>query len=410
MQDHPWSAPTIMRSPTCHDNVALAPPLSLGADDALAGGRKRGLDVAGTRRHLIAGAAAAAAWAQWPASAMAKLPPGYPRSYQRLVDDAERERRLLIYSTADIVDMREILRAFRVRYPFLDVQYEHFNSKQLYDRYVAEVAARRASADLLFSSAMDAQIKLVNDGYAQEHPSPEKPFLPSWAVWKDQAYGLTAEPIVFAYNRRLLSPSEAPHSHVGLERLLRTKASALRGRVGTYDVERSSTGFLFFAQDLEISHDTWKLLDALGRTKPKLGIAGHDLLEQVARGDLVLAYNMMSSYALERHTLDPVVEVVFPTDYTLVMTRIAFVSREALHPAAAKLFLDFLISREGQSLLARRYMTPVRTDLQMAGPHANPSALQAIRVGPELLADFDRLKSARLTREWKQAVEGVRVA
>ena len=54
---------------------------------------------------------------------------------------------------------------------------------------------------------MDLQVKLAADGYALTYASPEIPSLPKWAVWKDQAYGTTYEPITFVYNKRLV-PAE----------------------------------------------------------------------------------------------------------------------------------------------------------------------------------------------------------
>jgi iron(III) transport system substrate-binding protein len=356
-----------------------------------------------TRRTWLGGAAAGLV-AGWSGSAAAKPPAGYPRSYERLQAEGARERRLVIYSAADVDEMAGVLRAFQAAYPRIHLDYVHLASAEVYDRYVAETAARRPSADLLFNSAMDLQIKLVNDGYAQPYSSPEKPYLPPWAVWKNQAYGVTAEPIVFAYNRRLMPASDVPRSHVGLERLLRTKWRAYQDKVTTYDIERSSTGYLFFTQDEQISHDTWKLVRALGRTHPRLYVAGDEMLRKVSSGEHLIAYNMMSSYALERRAHDPSIEVVFPDDYTLVMSRIAFISKDALHPAAAKLFLDFLLSRQGQQLLAQRYMTPVRVDLQPPRAHVDPSDLRAIHVGPALLASLDRLKHARLIRDWRRAL------
>jgi len=336
--------------------------------------------------------------------ASAKRPSGYPRSYEALEDQANREGRLIVYSAADVNEVTELLTAFRKRYPRIDLHYEHMASKEAYDRYVREVGAGKPSADLVFNSAMDLQIKLVNDGYAQPYASPEKPFLPPYAVWKNQAYGVTAEPIVFAYNKRLLAPADVPRSHDDLERLLRTKPRAFAHKVTTYDVERSSTGFLFFTQDEQISHDTWKLLRALGGTQPRLYIAADEMLRRVSAGEHLIAYNIMSSYALERRAVDPAIEVVFPTDYTLVMSRIAFISKDARQPAAAKLFLDYLLSREGQLLLARRFMTPIRIDLQPQRPHADPEDLRAIHVGPALLANLDRIKYARLIADWKRTV------
>jgi len=359
----------------------------------------------GTSRRDLITALGAVAWAS-PArpAALDRLPQGYPRSYTALQEEAAREGQLLVYSSADLTDMDGLLRAFAQRQPKIKVNYQHLVSTELYGRFVREVGAGTPSADFLFSSAMDTQIKLVNDGYAQPYASPEKPNLPAWALWKDEAYGLTAEPIVIAYNKRLLAPADVPRSHDDLENLLRRKRAALTGKVGTYDIEQSSTGFLFFSQDVQISYDTWALLRAVGRTSPRFDIGAHEILARVSTGEQILAYNVMSSYALERHAKDPWVEVVFPSDYTLVMSRIAFISNAARHPAAAKLFLDFLLSRDGQMLLAQRYMTPVRTDLPPVLEHTHPLNLQAIHVGPALMANLDRLKHAKLVSEWKRAV------
>lgn len=329
---------------------------------------------------------------------------GYPRSYVNLEAQAEREGKLVVYSAADLREVAEVLSEFRRRYPSIELQYAHLASREVYDRFLREIGAGQETADLVFNSAMDLQIKLVNDGYAQAYASPEKPFIPPWATWKNEAYGVTAEPIVFAYNKHLLPAGDVPTSHDALTRLLSTKARSLRGKVVSYDVERSSTGFLFFTQDEQISRDTWKMLRALGRTHPKFYLAGEEMLRRISTGEHLLAYNLMSSYALEWRALNPAVEVVFPDDYTLVMSRIAFISKVARHPAAAKLFLDFLLSRDGQQLLAKRYMTPVRTDLQGALRHGDPSDLRAIHVGPVLIANLDQIRQRRLVAEWKKAV------
>ena len=296
------------------------------------------------------------------------------------------------------------MREFRALYPFINVDYDHLHSTALYDRFMREVSTGQASADLLVSSAMDTQIKLVNDGYAQAYASPEKPNLPPWAVWKNQAYGVTAEPIVFAYNKALMPAADVPRSHDDLERLLKRSGGAYRGRIGTYDPELSATGFLFFTQDLQISHDTWALVRALGRTQPKLYVSGDELLNEVISGKYVFSYNMISSYALEKQAANPVLGIVFPNDYVLVMSRIAFVTKDARHPAAAKLFLDFLLSKKGQALLAKRHMASVRSDVAQPGLAADQATARAIHVGPSLLANLDQFRRRRVLQEWRAAL------
>jgi len=357
-----------------------------------------------SRRFLALGGVSLISLAPFSVYASESVPDGYPRSYDRLIQSARREGKLTIYTATEEHEVDDVLRGFRNLYPYINVDYDHLHSTALYDRFLKEAKAGQPSADLLVSSAMDTQIKLVNDGYAQSYASPEKPNLPAWAVWKNQAYGVTAEPIIFAYNKNLMPPADVPRSHDDLERLLNRPGGAYRGKIGTYDPELGATGFLFFTQDLQISHDTWALVRAVGRTQPKLYVSGDQLLNDVISGKYIFSYNMISSYALEKQSSNPTLGIIFPNDYTLVMSRIAFITKDARHPAAAKLFLDYLLSRKGQALLAKRHMAPVRNDVPPPGFTADPATLRAIHVGPSLLANLDQFRRQRLLREWRNAM------
>ncbi len=84
--------------------------------------------------------------------------------------------------------------------------------------------------------------------------------------------------------------------------------------------------------------------------------------------------------------------------------RIAFIPRAAQAPASAKLFLDFLLSRTGQSLLARASLWPVRTDVPAR--RLPPAQARPIRVGPQLLVNLDRITRQRFQREWRSILTG----
>lgn len=252
---------------------------------------------------------------------------------------------------------------------------------------------------------MDLQIKLVNDGFAQPYQSPELPNLPDTAVWKNEAWGITAEPIVITYNRKLLPQEWVPHTHPDLMRLLRNHGSALRGKLATYDPIRSATGFLYLAQDQQANHDFWELARDMGGSGVRLYSTTEEILQQLRSDKVAIAYNMVGSYALAAQATDPDIAVVLPRDYTLVMSRIAIIPKTARSPNAARLFLDYLLSRRGQKLLAERFMSSVRTDV------APPKSLRldstyerSIRVGPALLVHQDKLTREHILRQWKHAV------
>lgn len=340
-----------------------------------------------------------------PASAQstkgAERPAGYPRSYDAIITAARAEGRVRIYANADRAEMVPVVAAFRRAYPGVDVYYADLGSTQMYGRFVREVRARQYSADIVWSSAMDLQIKLINDGYAQQYASPEKPALPMTAVWKNMGFGVTAEPVGFVYNAKLLQ-GRAPASHQELEALLRRDRAQLTGKVATFDPARSNVGYLYLAQDYQVTRDTRGLIEAIAATRPVLATNTGPMLADVASGKLAIAYNVIGSYALEQARRNPDLRVVFPKDYTLVTSRIAFISSEARHPNAARLFLDFLLSRAGQTELARHSLWPVRTDIRARRLPADQA--RAVRVGPQLLVNLDRLTRERFLRDWNAII------
>src|SRR5229473_300425 len=169
-----------------------------------------------------------------------------------IVSAAEKEGKVVIYSTTDSVAAAPLLKDFGALHPKITVEYNDMNSTEVYNRFVSEVAAGGGSADLLWSSAMDLQIKLANDGSAQEYKSPEASGLPGWALWKNEAFGTTYEPIIFVYNKRLLKPEEVPQSHTELAKALAEHPDRWKGKVTAYDPERSGIGFLLITQDARL--------------------------------------------------------------------------------------------------------------------------------------------------------------
>jgi iron(III) transport system substrate-binding protein len=339
------------------------------------------------------------------AAPFADPPRGYPRSYRDIMDAARAERTLVIYSTTDRKEAQGLLNAFEKRYPFVRVDYRDLSSQPLFNAVLADSQARRPGADLVWSAAMDLQTKLVNDGYAQAYASPEKPNLPPWAAWKNEAWGTTAEPVVFAYNRKLMPAADVPRTHADLTRLLRAKSHFYRGKVATFDPQRSSAGYLFLSQDMQISRDTVPLMSALGLARVVLFANSSDMLTSLGDGRLIFVYNAIGSYALDRQSQNSDIGVVMPSDYTLITSRTALILEQARHPNAAKLFLDFMLSRQGQAELARRHMAPVRMDAATSGPARPPvSAARAVRIGPALIVNLDQMKRRRILAQWQAAL------
>jgi len=168
------------------------------------------------------------------ATASAQVPQGYPADYSTIVEAAKKEGKVVIYATTDRIAANPLIKDFQAAFPGIQVDYSDLNSTELYNRFIAEVAAG-ATGDVLWSSAMDLQVKLAADGNAATYVSPEAASLPKWAVWQNQAYGTTYEPITFVYNKRLMPAADVPADHTALLNLLISKTAAYRGKLTAYD-------------------------------------------------------------------------------------------------------------------------------------------------------------------------------
>jgi iron(III) transport system substrate-binding protein len=209
---------------------------------------------------------------------------------------------------------------------------------------------------------------------------------------------------VFAYNRRLLPQDAVPRSHAHLIQLLETRQDIFDGRVIAYDPERSGVALMQLSSDVQIYPDAWRLMDALGKARPRLDTSGQRMMGQLADGRMLFAYNMNQSYGEAWAAQDPDVALITPSDYHLSVSRVAFIPRDAPHPNAARLFLDFLLSREGQREIAAIGIRPVRDDVNSSfRPVA--SGARPVRVGPALLANLDRARRERLLSRWDAAMK-----
>lgn len=346
------------------------------------------------RRHLLAGLACGGLGACGGEA-------GEPATAPRVRWRAGREAALDIYTNASLFG--PVLDAFRARWPGIAVRLKDMNSTRIADEVRALADAGRPGPDFVWSTAMDVQVKLINDGYAQAYRSPHRAAMPSGSVWRDQGFGLTAEPIVFAYNRHHLPPDAVPRSHAGLLECVRRRPDLFDGRVTLYDAERSGVALMQLSADVQIYPEAWRLMDALGACRPRVDTSGQRMMGQLADGRMAFAYNMNQSYGGSWLARSPQVGLVVPSDYHLSVSRVAFIPRNAAHPNAARLFLDFLLSRQGQRLIAALGVRPVRDDVQKAPRPPSPGA-RSIRVGPALLANLDQARRSDLLERWRSAM------
>jgi len=112
-------------------------------------------------------------------------------------------------------------------------------------------------------------------------------------------------------------------------------------------------------------------------------IAARAILDRVIAGEYPIGLEMNSSHAVISAAVGAPVKFV-PLDPVTMTMQIAGISRNAPHPNAARLFLDFMIARAGQDVFREADYIPMRPDVPAKSPEVKPDTggYQALMLSP----------------------------
>jgi iron(III) transport system substrate-binding protein len=286
---------------------------------------------------------------------------------ERAVESGKRDGALVIYSSTHESFARNVVDEFKSMYPEIAVRYVALTPAEI-DTRIRQEAATSSGADIVWSSAMDLQMRAVREGLALSYKSPEALSLPKWATWRDQIFATTYEPIVLVYNRKFLQSSDVPTTHRQVRELLVSHPDKYCGKVATYAIPNDEVGAVPFQFDAKYDQQFWPLARAMGAIDVNTEASSASMIERVKTGRSLIAYNVAGADAIRRARRDPLIGVQFTLDYNLVLSRLMFISKAARHPNAARLWVDFLLSKRGQQQMQVADLFPIRDDVEGVDP------------------------------------------
>jgi iron(III) transport system substrate-binding protein len=272
----------------------------------------------------------------------------------------------------NLAEANIMIAEFEKRYPSIRVKLNRSGSEKLLTRLLTEARARRVSADVIQTVEFSMHI-LKQRGILARYISPSDSLYPR--NFKDEGFWTTVyyNPYVTAYNTRLVALEMLPKSY---DDLLDPKWKGKLMMEGT-----KADWFAGMLQIMGQEHGL-NYMRQLARQEPMLR-EGHALLAQlVAAGEGFFDVNIPAS------SVDRVKEKSAPIDWIALGEAPAIMvgtglAAQAAHPNAAKLFIDFALSRDGQKLQQGFGRLVARTDLAAEQPTAI-RRIKMVPVNPEL--------------------------
>lgn len=353
--------------------------------------------------------AAAAAMLMLTAQAYAQ-PDGYPQDYDALIAQAEKEGKVVIYTNLAEDNISPVIKAFNAAYPNIKVESLEVGPSEAFSRYHAETGAGIASADLLIANTIIDWLNASDEGLLIDYQSPERGNLPEWSYQLPGVYTFSADPMVTIYNKLTVPEELQVSSMQDYFTNITAHPDVFKGKTGTYDGRYAFGGSINYAFVARHGDKAWGWFEQAGPSIRAGGGAGN-MLEGTLSGELSSAYFVSAPVAFNRLAdgLGEIIGWTFPSDGTPVFPRGMGIPQKAKNQAAAKLFLDFVLSEAGQKAVAEGKLVPYRPGLIAEGDLSYSLDEVIKKVGGEeniFVIDYDRKileDNTAFTKRWGEA-------
>ena len=262
-----------------------------------------------------------------------------------LIEAARKEGKLSYYSALELNVAERLGKAFEARYPGIAVRVERSGAERIYQRIAQEQGSGINAVDVANSTDpahyLDWKSK---DWLAPYLPDDVARYFPEDQVDPDGLYATSCAWIeTIGYNTSLVKPDDAPKGYADLLDP-KWQGKIVKAHPGYSGAIMTAT----FVLSRELG---WGYLEKLAKQKVMQVQSSTDPPKKLALGErAVMADGNDYNLILLKEAGQPV-EVIYPAEGTPTVTGPSGVFKSAPNPNAARLFQNWLHSREAQQLL-----------------------------------------------------------
>ena len=314
---------------------------------------------------------------------------------------AREEGEVLLYTSAEDQQMAPIKAAFEEAFPEITLRSLALGDDEMFQRYETEVATGSPTADVMMNADAVAWLDFMDGGNIDESEDPNAPNLPDYALLGPGVYAVSVDPVVAVFNKALLPEDQQPTTMAELAEM----APELDGRVATADIGNAVSFGATAAFTEAYGEDGWAILEEIG-PHASVEASNGPLITKTAQGQYTA--NFFVAGAVRAFIVDDVAQVVnyrYLDDGTPLNPRAVGVTAEAPHSNAGKVFLNWLLSVEGQEAACQGGFTPYRDGVECE--FGLPQVIEAIGGEENLtIGSYDREvveRQAEIVQRWNEA-------
>jgi iron(III) transport system substrate-binding protein len=334
---------------------------------------------------LIAAIAAMSATARAEAPAVAQAAPEHKAEIQKLIEGAKQEGSVTYWDTNLQPDTNEILVAAFMKYYELPrtfkVNYNYATTLNMVTRVEQELSANRITMDVASVANPAWAFAKAAAGEFLAYDSPE------YVHYKRMFDMGIGKPGYFAFNGAYaFIPMWNGDNFDFKGKSWRDIAGAVpAGRLGWSNVGNSASWLTtYYGMRQVLDLDYFRKIAAL---KPFMAESSQQVAQRLLAGQDLLNFGGQASRAFQSNKKGANMKIVFPEEGVVLLPQLTFMLKAPPHPNAAKLWVNFILSAEGQKIMAER-------EAMISGRAGFKSPL------PEYSPDLDHLKI--ISVDWRK--------
>ena len=261
------------------------------------------------------------------------------------LEAAKKEGKVVWYTSLVLPSAEKVAKLFEAAYPGIKVDVHRTGSERVLQRVMQELQANIKNADALHTSDAGRFVLLKEKKLLMKYtPAGVEKFPPGFKDKDGYHFGLRATVSVIAYNPRIIPAAEAPK---GWKDLLDPK---WKGKMVT--AHPGYSGIIATHVLALVTLHGWEYWKQLAQNRLMLVQSAADPAGVVASGERPVAVNGGDYTFYQTRKKGNPIEMVYPKEGVPLIVSPNAITSFAPHPNAARLFTDFIFTRDVQQLLA----------------------------------------------------------
>jgi iron(III) transport system substrate-binding protein len=298
--------------------------------------------------------------------------------------------RLVLYTSQPNTDAQQTIDAFKAKHPKVEISFVRDGTPRVMAKLRAEIAAGQPQADLLLIADSVTMEGLKKEGRLLAHPAADVSAYPA-GTHDPQKHWFSTKLITtgIVYN------AKAPVKPTSWADLLKPE---LKGQIVMPSPLASGAALIHAATLTANLEGGWKYYEGLKANNALAGGGNGDVLKSVSGGEKLVGV-IVDFMPIREKAKGAPVEFVFPKEGVSAVTEPVAILSTTKNPEAAKAFVDFILSREGQELALKQGYIPAHPAVPLPAGYPDRAA---IKVMP-----FDAAKALAEETKNKKAFEDI---